>query len=245
MSSFATGLRVGVWENSTTLCLLLFDGVLENSSTLCLQFDGVWNILLLSVVFLMGLGEFDGNPEVGGLVLLLVCRNQAAESLYQWKAEEVLQLNIVDVLIPQNLRKAGWEVVARVGYGESWSGALYCKRKDGVLLDTVFSETPIVDDDHNIVGGIAIDVTAAAAAAVVAKSSTSNLKQQQSSSSSSLSGGKEEGAAVENSSSLGTMTSMKPVAGSSESPTVAQTSDESPGNSLLVIQPISKSLGNP
>lgn len=194
----------------------------------------------------MGLGEFDGNPEVGrGVVLLLVCRNQAAESLYQWKAEEVLQSNIVDVLIPQNLRKAGWEVVARVGYGESWSGALYCKRKDGVLLDTVFSETPIVDDDHNIVGGIAIDVTAAAAAAVVAKSSTSNLKQQQSSSSSSLSGGKEEGAAVENSSSLGTMTSLKPVSGSSESPTVVQTSDGSPGNSLLVIQSSSKSLGNP
>jgi hypothetical protein len=206
---------------------------LEYFTTLCCLFDGV--------------GEFDGNPEVGeGVVLLLVCRNQAAESLYQWKAEEVLQLNIVDVLIPQNLRKAGWEVVARVGYGESWSGALYCKRKDGVLLDTVFSETPIVDDDHNIVGGIAIDVTAAAAAAaVVAKSSTSNLKQQQSSSSSSLSGGKEEGAAVENSSSLGTMTSLKPVAGSSESPTVVQTSDGSPGNSLLVIQSSSKSLGNP
>jgi hypothetical protein len=190
----------------------------------------------------MGLGEFDGNPEVGrGVVLLLICRNQAAESLYQWKAEEVLQSNIVDVLIPQNLRKAGWEVVSRVGYGESWSGALYCKRKDGVLLDTVFSETPIVDDDHNIIGGIAIDVTAAAAAAaVVAKSSTGNLKQQQSSSSSSLSGGKEEGAAVENS-SLGMMT----VAGSSESPTVVRTSDESPGNSLLVIQSSSKSLGNP
>ncbi len=50
MSSFATGLRVGVWENSTTPCLL-FDGVWENSSTLCLQFDGVWNILLLSLVF--------------------------------------------------------------------------------------------------------------------------------------------------------------------------------------------------
>jgi hypothetical protein len=180
----------------------------------------------------------------GVVVLLLVCRNQAAESLYQWKAEEVLQSNIVDVLIPQNLRKAGWEVVARVGYGESWSGALYCKRKDGVLLDTVFSETPIVDDDHNIIGGIAIDVTAAAAAAVVAKSSTSNLKQQQSSSSSSLSGGKEEGAAVENS-SLGMTTSLKPVAGSSESPTAVQTSDESPGNSLLVIQSSSKSLGNP
>ncbi|CAK9272810.1 unnamed protein product [Sphagnum jensenii] len=158
--------------------------------------------------------------DVGGNI---TSWNQAAESLYQWKAEEVLQSNIVDVLIPQNLRKAGWEVVARVGYGESWSGALYCKRKDGVLLDTVFSETPIVDDDHNIVGGIAIDVTAAAAAAVVAKSSTSNLKQQQSSSSSSLSGGKEEGAAVENSSSLGTMTSLKPVSGSSESPTVVQT----------------------
>ncbi len=47
---FATGLRVGVWENSTTPCFL-FDGVWENSSTLCLQFDGVWNILLLSVVF--------------------------------------------------------------------------------------------------------------------------------------------------------------------------------------------------
>ncbi|CAK9225432.1 unnamed protein product [Sphagnum troendelagicum] len=153
--------------------------------------------------------------DVGGNI---TSWNQAAESLYQWKAEEVLQSNIVDVLIPQNLRKAGWEVVSRVGYGESWSGALYCKRKDGVLLDTVFSETPIVDDDHNIIGGIAIDVTAAAAAAaVVAKSSTSNLKQQQSSSSSSLSGGKEEGAAVENSSSLGTMTSLKPVAGSSES----------------------------
>ncbi|CAK9875827.1 unnamed protein product [Sphagnum jensenii] len=168
--------------------------------------------------------------DVGGNI---TSWNQAAESLYQWKSEEVLQSNIVDVLIPQNLRKAGWEVVARVGYGESWSGALYCKRKDGVLLDTVFSETPIVDDDHNIVGGIAIDVTAAAAAAaVVAKSSTSNLKQQQSSSSSSLSVGKEEGAAVENSSSLGTMTSLKPVAGSSESPTVVQTKrDQTPNGS--------------
>ncbi|CAM6077569.1 unnamed protein product, partial [Sphagnum tenellum] len=181
-------------------------------------------------VFFLGAGGTTSSNQINLFLSLdqaVVCTdvggnitswNQAAESLYQWKAEEVLQSNIVDVLIPQNLRKAGWEVVSRVGYGESWSGALYCKRKDGVLLDTVFSETPIVDDDHNIIGGIAIDVTAAAAAAaVVAKSSTSNLKQQQSSSSSSLSGGKEEGAAVENSSSLGTMTSLKPVAGSSES----------------------------
>ncbi|CAM6019611.1 unnamed protein product [Sphagnum balticum] len=140
--------------------------------------------------------------------------NQGAESLYQWKAEEVLGLNIVDILIPPNLRKAAWEVLSRVRYGESWSGPLLCKRKDGGLLERVFTKTPIINDEHHIIGVIALDVSTPPPA-----KSSSTLKQ------SSL--GKEEGA-VEG----GTSGASLLKAAGSESPPI-QTSDESPGSSLL------------
>ncbi|CAM6044342.1 unnamed protein product [Sphagnum compactum] len=140
--------------------------------------------------------------------------NQGAESLYQWKAEEVLGLNIVEILIPPNLRKAAWEVLTRVRYGESWSGLLLCKRKDGGLLERVFTKTPIINDEHHVIGVIAIDVSTLPPA-----KSSSTLKQ------SSL--GKEEGA-VEG----GTSGASLLKAAGSESPPI-QTSDESPGSSLL------------
>ncbi len=147
--------------------------------------------------------------------LLLCCRNQGAELLYQWKADEVLGSNIVDILIPPNLRKGAWEVLTRVRYGESWSGLLLCKRKDGGLLERVFTKTPIINDEHQVIGVIAIDVSALPPA-----KSSSTLKQN--------SLGKEEGA-VEG----GTSGASLLKAAGSESPPI-QTSDDSPGSSLLV-----------
>jgi len=79
----------------------------------------------------------------------------------------------------------------------------------------VFTKTPIINDEHQVIGVIAIDVSALPPA-----KSSSTLKQN--------SLGKEEGA-VEG----GTSGASLLKAAGSESPPI-QTSDDSPGSSLLV-----------
>jgi hypothetical protein len=80
------------------------------------------------------------------------CRNRAAEQFYQWNAEEVLGLNVLEFLVPSNLKKTAKDILVRVGKGESWTGQYPSLRKDGYVLNTVVAQKPLVDDEQGIIG---------------------------------------------------------------------------------------------
>ena len=80
------------------------------------------------------------------------CRNRAAEQFYQWNAEEVLGLNVLEFLVPSNLKKTAKDILVRVGKGESWTGQYPSLRRDGYILNTVVSQKPLVDDEQGIIG---------------------------------------------------------------------------------------------
>ena len=80
------------------------------------------------------------------------CRNRAAEQFYQWNAEEVLGLNVLEFLVPSNLKKTAKDILVRVGKGESWTGQYPSLRRDGCILNTVVAQKPLVDDEQGIIG---------------------------------------------------------------------------------------------
>lgn len=60
--------------------------------------------------------------------------------------------SIVDLVIPPSLKKLTTETLLRIAQGESWSGQYPCLRRDGVMLNSVVTKTPLVDDDQKIIG---------------------------------------------------------------------------------------------
>jgi PAS domain S-box-containing protein len=89
-------------------------------------------------------------------------RNPAAEATYLWKAEEVMGQNVAKLLSPRkDYKKDIVEVIGKVSSGESWSGPYPALRKDGVVINTVVTDTPIVDDNNKIIGiiGVSFDVS--------------------------------------------------------------------------------------
>ncbi|BBN20086.1 sterile alpha motif and leucine zipper containing kinase AZK [Marchantia polymorpha subsp. ruderalis] len=86
--------------------------------------------------------------------------NRAAENMYQWKNEEVRGRNVVKLLTPKNMNKESPEIIGRSSNGESWSGPYPSVRKDGEIINTVVTDTPIVDKNNKIIGivGVSYDV---------------------------------------------------------------------------------------
>lgn len=107
---------------------------------------------------------------------MLLCRNRAAEGIYLWKAEEVLGQNVANLLAPKNLQKETVEVIGRVSHGESWSGPYPAVRKDGVVISTVVTDTPIVDTNNKIIGiiGVSFDVSSLPSESSALRRSTSD-----------------------------------------------------------------------
>ena len=81
-------------------------------------------------------------------------RNRAAELLYQWKGDEVLNKNLLDIIIPQNKQTFTLDTILRAGQGEVWTGQLNCRRRDNVILNTVVTIKPIVDEQQTITGAL-------------------------------------------------------------------------------------------
>lgn len=80
--------------------------------------------------------------------------------MYQWKNEEVRGRNVVKLLTPKNMNKESPEIIGRSSNGESWSGPYPSVRKDGEIINTVVTDTPIVDKNNKIIGivGVSYDV---------------------------------------------------------------------------------------
>lgn len=87
--------------------------------------------------------------------------NPAAETLYGWKAEEVLGQSIVKITAPQSSKEQGEEIMGSLMRGESWSGEFPVQRRDGTIFPAQVVDTPIFSESGTFIGiiGVSYDIT--------------------------------------------------------------------------------------
>jgi PAS domain S-box-containing protein len=87
--------------------------------------------------------------------------NRFAERLYGWSADEVIGRCVLDVIPAETGRKSAAALLARLRTGESWSGELLVRRKDGSGFPAWVTDSPIYDSAGALVGnvGISSDMT--------------------------------------------------------------------------------------
>jgi len=85
--------------------------------------------------------------------------NRFAERLYGWRADEVTGRNILEVTPVDAARAA--EIMTRLGRGESWSGEIELRRRDGSSFPAHVTDSPILDASGALVGvvGVSMDVS--------------------------------------------------------------------------------------
>ena len=86
----------------------------------------------------------------------------ASERLYGWRAEEALGRNVLDLLIPEELRELGAGIMSRLAVGETFSGEFLVHRKNGETFWAHVTDTPFLDASGKIAGmvGISRDISA-------------------------------------------------------------------------------------
>ena len=87
--------------------------------------------------------------------------NRAAETLYGWKSDEVIDRNLRDLTPFYNSGGIAEEVLEKLRAGESGSDEYLAKRKDGTVFTANVSYSPIFDDEGELAGiiGISSDIT--------------------------------------------------------------------------------------
>ncbi|MFO8133173.1 MAG: PAS domain S-box protein [Thermoplasmatota archaeon] len=87
--------------------------------------------------------------------------NNAAEELYGWKAEEVLEENIVNVTPTNMSREQAQETMEYLRQGKKWAGEFQVQHKDGSTFPVIVTDVPYFDEDGNLeaIIGISFDLT--------------------------------------------------------------------------------------
>jgi two-component system cell cycle sensor histidine kinase/response regulator CckA len=87
--------------------------------------------------------------------------NKASETIYGWVEEEVLGKNLTEIIVHHNLQSRSYDVSKCIKKGESWSRETTVIKKDGSLLPTHVTHTPLYDENENLTGviGISFDIS--------------------------------------------------------------------------------------
>jgi PAS domain S-box-containing protein len=87
--------------------------------------------------------------------------NKFAERLYGWTDLEVIGRNILDVTPSDYVSAHASEIMEKLMAGERWSGELLVKRRDGSIFPAQVSDTPIHNDDGELIGivGLSHDIS--------------------------------------------------------------------------------------
>ena len=78
--------------------------------------------------------------------------NRFAEKLHGWRAVEVLGKNVLDVKPADQSADEARELVQRVLRGESWSGEITLRRKDGTTFPAFVTASPLYDAKQRVIG---------------------------------------------------------------------------------------------
>ena len=87
--------------------------------------------------------------------------NRFAEGLYGWKAEEAVGRQILDLTPSQDVVPKAEQVLAQLRRGETWSGDLTLRRRDGTTFTGHVSDAPVYDDNGELVAivGVSYDIS--------------------------------------------------------------------------------------
>ena len=87
--------------------------------------------------------------------------NRSAQDLYGFSAEETMGRFVVDVIPSEAYRERAEEIMLQLRAGRSWSGEIEVRRKDGTTFPAMVTDTPVRDEQGNLVGiiGISTDIT--------------------------------------------------------------------------------------
>ena len=87
--------------------------------------------------------------------------NRAAESLYGWSAKEAMGHPIVEIMASEALIERAEEIMTELSRGRSWRGELTVRRKDGTTFPALVTDTPVHDEQGNLVAiiGVSTDIT--------------------------------------------------------------------------------------
>ena len=87
--------------------------------------------------------------------------NRCAEQLYGWSKQHVMGRKLQEFLIPEDFWEDAEEAMVQVSAGRSWSGEFVVRRKDGTSIPVHVTDTPVRDDQGNVVGivGVSPDIT--------------------------------------------------------------------------------------
>lgn len=82
--------------------------------------------------------------------------NSAAEELFGYEADEVLGKFALDVTPTAESRSEGSRIFEELQKGRQWSGEIHLRRKDGSTFPALVSNSPIRDDDGELIGVVGV-----------------------------------------------------------------------------------------
>jgi len=87
--------------------------------------------------------------------------NKFAETLYQWKAEEIIGRNIFNTIVPENKISIVYDVISRIDKVGCSDGEFQAKRKDGSIFPAHYTFSAVKDLNERIIGylGVSVDIT--------------------------------------------------------------------------------------
>jgi PAS domain S-box-containing protein len=87
--------------------------------------------------------------------------NRFSESLYGWKAEEVMGQDIVKVTPSTQSQEQAEEIMSQLQKGESWSGEILARHRDGSTFEIRVTDSPVYDELGKQIGivGSSEDIT--------------------------------------------------------------------------------------
>jgi PAS domain S-box-containing protein len=112
----------------------------------------------LKASFLDSLGEAVIGTDARGRI---VYWNDASTRMYGWSAEEVIGSHILDITPAEEMRESAARILGALRRGESWSGELLTRHRDGTEFPVIVTNSPVLDGDGELVGvvGISRDIS--------------------------------------------------------------------------------------
>jgi PAS domain S-box-containing protein len=84
--------------------------------------------------------------------------NARAEKVYGWARDEALGRHISDLTVPEESRRTAEEIMTAIQRGEPWQGTFRLRRKDGSLFTAYVKDSPIVDEEAQLIGVVGVSI---------------------------------------------------------------------------------------
>jgi len=139
----------------------------SDAHQLTLLMAGLWKIIQRKkseeqIIFQASLLDQVYNAVIAtDLTGRIVYWNKFARSLYQWRSEEVIGKNVMDLLLPSENRKVSMGITKTLKATGFWEGEILTLRKDGSRFVSYAVNAVLKDTSGNPTGavGVTIDIT--------------------------------------------------------------------------------------